>query len=138
MVSGESLSSSDGGSCNGPQSHFRLCVIGTGSLNEVRPITTLDKIESVLEGVVDRTEVIEVTKDSASIGGNIEMVEGIPIVLASKHSFTHRHVEILLGPESVTSVSLPRFGSSHSLTTIGQGMSICRHSHENGKRLTHP
>lgn len=81
------------------------------------PVSELNEVETVEEGRVLLSEVMEVLDDSLVVGRRIEVVERVPVVLASDERLLERHVEVLLGTEMVASVTLPGGRRGHGLTT---------------------
>lgn len=83
----------------------------------MRPVSELNEVETVEERRVLLSEMMEVLDDSLVIGRGIEVVEGVPVVLASDERLLERHVEVLFGSEVVASVTLPGLGRGHGLPT---------------------
>jgi len=81
------------------------------------PVSELNEVETVEEGGVLLSEMMEVLDDSLVVGGRIEVVERVPVVLASDERLLERHVEVLLRSEMVASVTLPGGRRGHGLTT---------------------
>ena len=108
----------DTGTRNGPETHFSRCAVGTRSLNLIRPVSTLYKVEAILESVVDGTQLIEPSEDPTRIGSRIEVIEGIPIILTAHQRLAQGHVEVLRRAKFVATMTLPCLVTDHRLTTV--------------------
>ena len=96
VITRQSLDTLDGGTSDRPHTHLSLSQVGTRSLDEVSPVTTLDQVETVLKSVVLRTEVVHVTENSVRVRSGVEVVPRVPVILTAKHGLGDRHVEVLI------------------------------------------
>ena len=107
-----------------PKTFLSKGAIGAWELILVGRVTPLHQVPTVLKSWVDRSQIEHVREDTSGVGGGIEVVQGIPVILATSKGLAEIHVEEGVGSQVVTSVALPSLGGSHGLTSESNNISM--------------
>jgi len=81
-----------------------------------RPAAPFHQVPTILKSSVDRSQIRHVGEDEPGVGGGIEVIQGVPPVLAVGDGLSEIHVVKGVGARMATSVTLPAPSGGHGLT----------------------
>ena len=115
VVEGEVLKRCETAPGNAPQTAFCGGTVREGQEIFVSPIAVLDKRESIVKDGETCAQIEELFVESTNVGGGIEMVKRVPVILTPKSGLGEREVKKGVGAELIAAVALPSLVGRHSL-----------------------